>query len=73
MDVENLANDSEKLPEPERTTGVESADPMSLRDVGAKSERERSEFDDPGFRSAWVMPVGLGIFLAVAALVIGMT
>jgi hypothetical protein len=70
MDVENLANDSAKSPELERTAGMDGGDPGSLRDVGAKSEPERSEFDDPGFRSAWVMPVGLGIFLAVAALVI---
>ena len=70
MDVENLANDSAKSPEPVRTTGMDGGDPGSLPDVGAKSEPERSELDDPGFRSAWVMPVGLGIFLAVAALVI---
>lgn len=71
MDAENLASDSAKSPEPERTT--DSGDPGTLRDVGAKLEPEHSEFDDPGFRSAWVMPVGLGIFLAAAALVISMT
>jgi hypothetical protein len=73
MDVENLANDSAKSPEPERITGIDSADPGASRDVGAKLEPERSEFDDPGFRSAWVMPVGLGVFLAAVALVISMT
>jgi hypothetical protein len=72
MDIENLENDSAKSPEPERITDMDSGDP-GASDVGAKLEPERSEFDDPGFRSAWVMPVGLGIFLAVAALVIGMT
>ena len=76
MDAENLANDSAKSPEPpepERTTDMDSGDPGTLRDVGAKLEPEHSEFDDPGFRSAWVMPVGLGIFLAAVALVISMT
>jgi len=73
MDAENLANDSAKSPEPERTTHMDSGDPATLRDVGAKLEPEHSEFDDPGFRSAWVMPVGLGIFLAAVALVISMT
>lgn len=73
MEPENLANDSAQSREPERTTDMRSADPGTLRDIGAKSEPERSEFDDPGFRSAWVMPVGLGIFLATAALVISMT
>ncbi|MFL6600691.1 MAG: hypothetical protein ACJ8R9_05115 [Steroidobacteraceae bacterium] len=73
MDAENLANDSAKSAEPERTTDMDSVDPESLSDVGAKLEPEHSEFDDPGFRSAWVMPVGLGIFLAAAALVISMT
>ena len=73
MDVENLANDSAKAPKLEPTTGMDSADPGSLRDVGASSAPERSELDDPGFRSAWVMPVGLGLFLAAVALDIGMT
>jgi hypothetical protein len=73
MDAKNLANDSEKSPEPECTTDMDSGDPGTLRDVGAKSEPEHSEFDDPGFRSAWVMPVGLGIFLAAVALVVSMT
>ena len=73
MDAENLANDSAKSAEPERTTDMDSGDPESARDVGAKLEPEHSEFDDPGFRSAWVMPVGLGIFLAAVALVISMT
>jgi hypothetical protein len=73
MDAENLANESAKSPEPERTTDMDSGDPGILRDVGAKIEPEHSEFDDPGFRSAWVMPVGLGIFLAAVALVISMT
>jgi hypothetical protein len=73
MDAENLANDSAKSPEPEWTTDMDSGDPGTLRDVGAKLEPEHSEFDDPGFRSAWVMPVGLGIFLAAVALVISMT
>ena len=73
MDIENLENDSAKSPEPERITGMDSGDPGASRDVGAKLEPERSEFDDPGFRSAWVMPVGLGVFLAVAALVISLT
>jgi hypothetical protein len=39
MDAENLANDPAKSPEPEGTTGMDSGDPGSLRDVGAKSER----------------------------------
>jgi len=73
MDAENLPNDSGKSPEPERTTDKDSAVPGTLRDVGAKLEPEHSEFDDPGFRSAWVMPVGLGIFLAAVALVMSMT
>ena len=73
MDIENLVNDSAKPPEPERITGIDSGNPGVSRNVGAKLESERSEFDDPGFRSAWVMPVGLGIFLAVAALAIGIT
>jgi len=73
MDAENLANVSAKSPGPERTTDMDSSDPGTLGDVGAKLEPEHSEFDDPGFRSAWVMPVGLGIFLAAAALVISMT
>jgi hypothetical protein len=72
MDRENLENDSAKSPEPERITGMDGGDPGASRDVGAKLEPERSEFDDPGFRSVWVIPVGLGIFLAVAALVVGM-
>jgi hypothetical protein len=73
MDAENFANDSAKSPEPEWPTDMDSGDPGTLRDVEAKLEPEHSEFDDPGFRSAWVMPVGLGIFLAVVALVISMT
>ena len=73
MDAENLANDSTKSPEPERTTDMLSGDPETLGDVGAKLEPEHSEFDDPGFRSAWVMPVGLGIFLAAVALILSMT
>ena len=73
MDTEKLANDSAKSPEPERTTNMLSGDPGTLRDAGAKLEPEHSEFDDPGFRSAWVMPVGLGIFLAAVALVLSMT
>ena len=73
MDTEKLANDSAKSPEPERTTDMDRADPGTPRDAGAKLEPEHSEFDDPGFRSAWVMPVGLGIFLAAAALIISMT
>jgi hypothetical protein len=73
MDAENLANDSAKSPEPERTTEMDSGDPRTLGDVGAKLEPEHSEFEDPGFRSAWVMPVGLGIFLTVVALVISLT
>ena len=70
MDTENLPNDSAKSPEPERTTDMHGGDPGTLQDVGAKLEPEHSEFDDPGFRSAWVVPVGLSIFLAVAALVL---
>ena len=73
MDTENLANDSAKSPKPERTTDMDSRDPGTLRDVAAKLEPEHSEFDDPGFRSAWVMPVGLGIFLAAVALILSMT
>lgn len=73
MDAENLANDSAKSPQPERTSDMDSGDPAILRDAGAKLEPEHSEFDDPGFRSAWVMPVGLGIFLAAVALVMSMT
>jgi hypothetical protein len=73
MDAENLANDSAKSPEPERTTDIDSGDPATRPDVGAKLEPEHSEFDDPGFRSAWVVPLGLGIFLAVVALVISVT
>ena len=73
MDTENLANDSAKSPEPERTTDMDSGDPGTPRDAGAKLEPEHSEFDDPGFRSAWVMPVGLGIFLAAVALVLSIT
>jgi hypothetical protein len=73
MDAEHLANDSAKSPELDRTTDMDSGDPGTLRDVGAKLEPEHSEFDDPGFRSAWVMPVGLGIFLAAVALVISIT
>jgi hypothetical protein len=73
MDAENSTNDSAKSSGPERTTNMDSGDPRTLRDVGAKLEPERSEFDDPGFRSAWVMPVGLGVFLAAVALVISMT
>jgi len=60
MDAENLANDSAKSTEPKRTTDMDSGEPESLRDVGSKLEPEHSEFDDPGFRFAWVMPVGLG-------------
>jgi hypothetical protein len=52
---------------------MDTGDPGTLRDVGAELEPEHSEFDDPGFRSFWVMPVGLGIFLAAVALVISMT
>jgi hypothetical protein len=56
-----------------RTTEECSMDMENLKNDSAKSqEPERSEFDDPGFRSVWVMPVGLGIFLAVAALVISL-
>jgi hypothetical protein len=73
MDAENLENDSAKSAEPERIADVDSGGPGTLRDVGAKLEPERSEFDDPGFRFAWVMAVGLGIFLAAVALVISMT
>ena len=73
MDAENLPNDSAKSPEPERTADMDNGDPGTPRDVGAKLEPERSEFEDPGFRSAWVMPVGLGIFLAAVALIISMT
>jgi hypothetical protein len=73
MDAEKLANDSAKSTEPERTTYMDSGEPESLRDVGPKLEPEHSEFDDPGFRSAWVMPVGLGIFIAAVALVMIMT
>jgi hypothetical protein len=73
MDAENLSNDSAKSPQSERTTNMLSGDPGTLRDAGAKLEPEHSEFDDPGFRSAWVMPVGLGVFLAAVALVISMT
>ena len=73
MDAENWANDSAKSPQPERTSDMDSGDPATLRDVGAKLEPAHSEFDDPGFRSAWVMPVGLGIFLAAVALVMSMT
>ena len=73
MDAEKLANDSAKSPEPERTTDMDSEDRVTLRDGGAKLEPEHSEFDDPGFRSAWVMPVGLGIFLAAVALVMSVT
>jgi hypothetical protein len=79
MDAENLANDSAKAPEPseslepERTTDIDTGDPATLRDVGAKLEPEHSEFDDPGFRAFWLMPVGLGIVLVVAALVMSTT
>ena len=73
MDAENLASDSAKSPEPEPTIGMDTGDPGTLRDVGAMLEPEHSEFDDPGFRSAWVMPVGLGIFLVAVALVLSMT
>jgi hypothetical protein len=73
MDAKNSANDSAKSPQSVRTTNMNSGDPGTLRDVGAKLEPEHSEFDDPGFRSFWVMPVGLGIFLAAVALVISMT
>jgi len=73
MDAGNLANDSAKSSELERAADMDSGDPGTLEDVGAKLEPEHSEFDDPGFRSAWVMPVGLGIFLAAVALVISMT
>jgi len=52
---------------------MDSGEPESRRDVGPKLEPEHSEFDDPGFRSTWVMPVGLGIFLAAVALVMIMT
>jgi hypothetical protein len=72
MDAENLANDSAKSPAPEGTTDMDS-DPGTLRNVRAKLEPEHSEFDDPGFRSVWVMPVGLGIFLAAVAVVISVT
>ena len=73
MDAENLANASAKSTEPERTTDMDRGEPECLRDVGSKLEPEHSEFDDPGFRSAWVMPVGLGIFLAAVALIMIMT
>jgi len=73
VDAENLSNDSAKSTEPERTTDMDSGEPESRRDVGPKLEPEHSEFDDPGFRSTWVMPVGLGIFLAAVALVMIMT
>jgi hypothetical protein len=73
MDAEKLANDSAKSPESQWTTDMDSGDPGTFRDEGAKLETEHSEFDDPGFRSAWVMPVGLGIFLAAVALIISMT
>jgi hypothetical protein len=73
MDAKNLASDSAKSPEPERTTDVDSGDPETVRDVGAKVEPEHSEFDDPGFRSIWMMSVGLGIFLAAVALVMSLS
>jgi hypothetical protein len=73
MDAEKLANDSAKSPEGEPTADMDSGYPGTLRDEGAKLEPEHSEFEDPGFRSAWVMPVGLGIFLAAVALIISMT
>lgn len=73
MDAEKLANDSAKSTEPDRTTDMDSGAPESLRDVGLKLEPEHSEFDDPGFRSVWVVPIALGIFIASVALVMIMT
>jgi hypothetical protein len=73
MDADNFGNNSAKSAEPERTNDIDSGGPDSLRDVGAKLEPEHSEFDDPGFRSIWVIPVALGIFLAAAALIFSMT
>lgn len=73
MDAENLPSDSENAAEAERAPEMDTGDPATLRDVGTKLEPEHSEFEDPGFRSFWLMPVGLGIFLLVAALVIGTT
>jgi|tagenome__1003787_1003787.scaffolds.fasta_scaffold7109450_1 hypothetical protein len=69
----NADNDSAKSAEPERTTDTDSGHPESPGDVGATLEPEPSEFDDPGFRSLWVIPVGLGIFLAAVALIFIMT
>jgi hypothetical protein len=73
MDADNVANDSAKSTDPERTSDMDSGEPESLRNAGSKLETEHSEFDDPGFRSAWVMPVGLGIFLVAVALIMIMT
>ena len=73
MDADNSGNDSARSPEPKRTTDMDSGETGTLGDVGEKLEPEHSEFEDPGFRSVWLMPVGLGIFLAAAALVITVT
>jgi hypothetical protein len=69
MDSEDFVNDSGKS-KSERTTDIDRRESKTLRDLGAQLEPERSEFEDPGFRSVWVMLVGLGIFLAAVALVI---
>ena len=73
MDAENFANDSARPPEPEQTTNKDGRDAGTLPDVGAKLEPEHSEFDDLGFRAVWVIPAGLGIFLAAVALLMSIT
>ena len=73
MDADNLAHDSAKSPKLEQTTDRDSEDRVTLPDVDADLEPEHSEFDDPGFRSIWVMLIGLGIFLAAAGFVISIS
>ena len=73
MDAENFANDSANSPQPERTTEMDSRDSGTLRDEAAELEPEHSEFDDLGFRAVWVIPAGLGIFLAAVALLMSIT
>lgn len=67
------SRETPKSPEADRPTDMHTAHRATLRGVGAKLQPEHSEFEDPGFRAFWLMPVGLGIVLVVAALVISMT
>ena len=52
---------------------IRTAETQGLYGCGSDVRAEQSEFDDPGFRSVWVIPLGLGIFLAAVALILSMT